>query len=49
MSRDVVGFGSHLISRLVDVVDGANPGSFRDSTPRFIPRGTTSRAPLSRA
>jgi DNA-binding LacI/PurR family transcriptional regulator len=49
MSRDVVGFGRHLISRLVDVVEGGRPGSFRDSTPRFIPRGTTSRAPVSRS
>jgi DNA-binding LacI/PurR family transcriptional regulator len=49
MSRDVVGFGSHLVSRLIDVVDGGQPGSFRDSTPRFIPRGTTSRAPVSRS
>lgn len=46
MSRDVVGFGKHLISRLMDVVEGGEPGSFRDSTPRFVPRGTTSRAPV---
>lgn len=45
MSRDVAGFGRHLVARLVDSIDGARPGSFRDSTPRFVPRGTTARAP----
>lgn len=47
MSRDVVGFGSHLVTRLMDVIDGAEPGSFRDSTPRFVPRGTTARVSVS--
>jgi DNA-binding LacI/PurR family transcriptional regulator len=41
MSHDVTSFGAHVARRLFDVLDGAAPGSFLDSTPTLLPRGTT--------
>ena len=45
LSHDVVAFGSHVARRLFDVVDGAEPQSFLDSTPTLVPRGSTGTAP----
>ncbi|WP_255513348.1 LacI family DNA-binding transcriptional regulator [Homoserinibacter sp. GY 40078] len=41
LSHDVVEFGSHAARRLFDVVEGGSPGSFLDSTPRLVVRGST--------
>lgn len=45
LSHDVVGFGAHVARRLFDVVDGAAPQAFLDSTPELVLRGSTARAP----
>ncbi|GAA3641054.1 LacI family DNA-binding transcriptional regulator [Microbacterium awajiense] len=47
LSHDVVAFGSHVARRLFGVVDGAEPGHFKDSTPVLIPRASTAPAPGS--
>ncbi|ASW57768.1 LacI family DNA-binding transcriptional regulator [Plantactinospora sp. KBS50] len=44
LSHDVVAFGSHVARRLFDVLAGAEPGAFLDSTPRLITRGSTGPA-----
>ena len=41
LSHDVVAFGAHAARRLFDVIDGAAPGAFLDSTPALRPRGST--------
>src|SRR5699024_8940493 len=48
LSHDVVAFGSHVARRLFDVLDGAEPGAFRDSTPALHVRGSTGKAPVVR-
>jgi DNA-binding LacI/PurR family transcriptional regulator len=45
LSHDVVGFGSHVARRLFDLIDGAVPASFLDSTPNLQARGSTGPAP----
>ncbi len=45
LSHDVVAFGAHSVRRLFDVLDGANPGAFLDSTPRLVARGSTGPSP----
>ncbi|MCD2440886.1 LacI family transcriptional regulator [Agromyces sp. SYSU K20354] len=45
LSHDVVNFGAHVARRLFDVVGGAEPAAFLDSTPELRVRGSTSRAP----
>lgn len=41
LSHDVAGFGAHVARRLFDVLGGAEPASFLDSTPWLQPRGST--------
>jgi DNA-binding LacI/PurR family transcriptional regulator len=41
LSHDVVAFGAHVARRLFDVVEGADPAAFLDSTPRLVIRGST--------
>jgi len=41
LSHDVVGFGAHVARRLFDVIDGAEPAAFLDSTPALRERGST--------
>lgn len=43
LSHDVVGFGSHVARRLLDVIDGATPDAFLDSTPQLVVRDSTRR------
>ena len=43
LSHDVVGFGAHAARRLFDVLDGAAPDAFLDSTPALRSRGSTGR------
>ncbi|NLT55319.1 MAG: LacI family transcriptional regulator [Actinomycetales bacterium] len=43
MSRDVAAYGAHAIRRLLEIVAGDAPGTYRDSTPSLAPRGTTAR------
>jgi DNA-binding LacI/PurR family transcriptional regulator len=47
LSHDVVAFGAHVARRLFDVIDGAAPAAFLDSTPSLIVRGSTGPAPAS--
>ena len=44
LSHDVVAFGAHAARRLFDVVAGAEPQAFLDSTPHLIVRGSTGPA-----
>lgn len=46
LGHDIPGFGAHVARRLFDVVDGAAPDSFLDSTSRLVPRGSTGPAPV---
>ncbi|MEQ6897104.1 LacI family DNA-binding transcriptional regulator [Microbacterium sp. KR10-403] len=41
LSHDVVAFGAHVARRLFEVIDGAKPGAFLDSTPALRERGST--------
>ncbi len=41
LTHDVVAFGAHAARRLFDVIDGAPPGAFLDSTPQLVVRGST--------
>lgn len=41
LSHDVVAFGAHAARRLFDVVGGAEPAAFLDSTPQLVVRGST--------
>ncbi len=41
LSHDVVAFGSHVARRLFDVVEGAEPATFLDSTPQLRARGSS--------
>lgn len=45
LSHDVVAFGAHAARRLFDVVGGAAPAAYLDSTPRLAVRESTGRAP----
>ncbi len=45
LSHDVVAFGSHVARRLFDVIAGAEPEAFLDSTPQLQVRGSTDAAP----
>lgn len=45
LNHDVVAYGAHVARRLFDRMLGAEGGSFQDSTPALVPRGTTARAP----
>jgi DNA-binding LacI/PurR family transcriptional regulator len=45
LSHDVTSYGAHVARRLFDRMAGAEPRSFRDSTPRLRVRGTTGPAP----
>ncbi|WP_246140026.1 LacI family DNA-binding transcriptional regulator [Protaetiibacter larvae] len=46
LSHDVVAFGSHVARRLFDLVEGAAPEAFLDSTPRLVLRGSTGTASI---
>lgn len=41
LGRDIPGYGSHVARRLLQVIDLKDVGSFEDSTPRLIVRGST--------
>jgi DNA-binding LacI/PurR family transcriptional regulator len=41
LSHDVVAFGSHVARRLFDVIEGAEPAAFLDSSPSLVVRGST--------
>ena len=41
VSRDIVAFGAHAADRLLRVVAGEEVTTFQDTTPVFIPRGST--------
>lgn len=41
ISRDIQGFGTHAARVLLDVIDGHSPGSYKDSPPRLVVRGST--------
>jgi DNA-binding LacI/PurR family transcriptional regulator len=41
VSRDIAGYGAHAAEFLLDVIAGREVGAFRDSTPKFVPRGST--------
>jgi DNA-binding LacI/PurR family transcriptional regulator len=45
LSHDIVAFGAHVGRRLFDVIEGAEPGAFKDSTPELIVRESTGPAP----
>lgn len=45
LSHNVVDFGAHVARRLFDLIDGAAPGAFLDSTPRLRVRGSSGWAP----
>lgn len=45
LSHDVVNFGAHVARRLFDVVGGAEPEAYLDSTPALQVRGSTGPAP----
>ena len=45
MSHDVVAFGAHVARRLFEVLEGSAPTAYRDSTPEFLPRGSTGAPP----
>lgn len=49
LSHDVVAFGAHAARRLFDVIGGAAPAAFLDSTPRLEVRGSTADAPIRSA
>lgn len=42
LRHDVVAFGAHVARRLFDVVDGAAPGAFLDSTAELVARASSS-------
>ncbi len=46
LSHDVVAFGAHAARRLFDVLGGAAPEAFLDSTPRLTVRESTGPAPM---
>lgn len=46
LGRDIAAYGAHAAASLLDLVGGAEVGSYQDATPRLIPRGSTA-APLS--
>src|SRR5699024_8352319 len=48
LSHAVVAFGPHVARRFFDVLDGAEPGAFLDSTPALHVRGSTGKAPVVR-
>lgn len=41
MSHDVMGYGAHVGRRLFEVLEGAEPAAYLDSTPRLVTRGST--------
>lgn len=45
MSHDVVAFGAHAARRMFDVLAGAAPASFLDSTPHLVMRESVAVAP----
>lgn len=45
MSHDVMGSGAHVATRLFDLLDGAPPAAYLDSTPRLVVRGSTAPPP----
>lgn len=45
LSHDVGAFGAHAARRLFDVLGGAAPAAFLDSTPRLVVRESTGPAP----
>jgi DNA-binding LacI/PurR family transcriptional regulator len=45
MSHDVMSYGAHVGRRLFDVMEGAAPAAFRDSTPTLQVRGSTAPPP----
>lgn len=47
LSHDVVAFGAHAARRLFDVLGGASPDAFLDSTPRLEVRESTGPAPAA--
>ncbi|MFT4285450.1 MAG: LacI family DNA-binding transcriptional regulator [Protaetiibacter sp.] len=44
LSHDVIAFGAHVARRLFDVVEGAEPTDFLDSSPALVIRGSTAPA-----
>lgn len=44
LSHDVTSYGAHVTRRLFEVMDGAAPGAYLDSTPVLRLRGTTAPA-----
>ncbi len=46
MHHDVVAFGAHVASRMVDLVNGAEPAAFEETTPTLLERGSTGPPPL---
>lgn len=49
LTHDVVSFGAHVARRLFDVLAGAEPASFLDSTPKLAVRGSVARRRVERA
>ncbi|WP_255368526.1 LacI family DNA-binding transcriptional regulator [Agromyces sp. CF514] len=47
LRRDVVGFGAHVVRRLLDLIDGAERGAYLDETPHLVVRGSTGPAPTA--
>jgi DNA-binding LacI/PurR family transcriptional regulator len=45
MSHDVMSYGAHVGRRLFEVMEGAAPAAFRDSTPTLQIRGSTAPPP----
>ncbi|MFF2371410.1 LacI family DNA-binding transcriptional regulator [Agromyces sp. NPDC058110] len=45
LRRDVVGFGAHVVRRLLDLIDGGERGAYLDETPHLVVRGSTGPAP----
>jgi DNA-binding LacI/PurR family transcriptional regulator len=45
VGRDIVSYGAHAAARLLDLVAGAEAGSFEDAVPQLIPRGSTAAPP----
>lgn len=45
LSHDVMAFGAHVARRLFDLLDGAEPASYLDSTPALVERESTATSP----
>jgi DNA-binding LacI/PurR family transcriptional regulator len=43
--RDIVSYGAHAAAHLLNLINGAEVGSFEDPAPELVPRGSTAAPP----